>query len=247
MDVQNIPIFINNRNRLEYLKDLISWLESCGHTNITVLDNASTYKQLLKYYKTFPYRVVDLGRNYGHLALWKSGTHNFIDCDYYVYTDPDVVPVESCPKDTLSKFIEALEKYPDIDKVGFSLKIDDLPSNSTMTAEILEWEKPNWRKKRDENFFEAPIDTTFAVYRRSSKGGHELNALRSTPPYEARHMPWYRDKSKFTKEDWYYIRHTQTSTHWTQLHYGPAKKARRFIRKVINETKKYIQKSWNSK
>ena len=55
-----IPIIINNFNRLSTLKELLTSLEQRGYNNIHILDNASTYPPLLAYYKTCPYEVIFL-------------------------------------------------------------------------------------------------------------------------------------------------------------------------------------------
>ena len=59
-----------------------------------------------------------------------------------------------------------------------------------------------WEKKVDNNFFSAPIDTTFALYRPYSFGGYWLKSLRSDEPYLARHLTWYDDKD--LNEDVFY-------------------------------------------
>ena len=58
------PIIINNYNRLEYLKDLIAWLESAGMKKIYIIDNLSTYPPLLEFYKKIKYTVFKLDKNY---------------------------------------------------------------------------------------------------------------------------------------------------------------------------------------
>ena len=50
-DAKQIPIVINNFNRLGYLKRLIASLESRGYKNIHIIDNNSTYPPLLEYYE----------------------------------------------------------------------------------------------------------------------------------------------------------------------------------------------------
>ena len=37
-------------------------------------------------------------------------------------------------------------------------------------------------------YFDAPIDTTFALYKVPF---HSFNAIRTNRPYTAKHMPWY--------------------------------------------------------
>lgn len=226
MNSKDIPIFINNRNRLEYLKVLIDWLKKANYKNITVIDNDSTYPPLLVYYETLDCEVIKLGKNIGHLALWDSGIYDSISTPYYVYTDPDIVPEVSCPHDVVEVFIQALEKYKNIEKIGFGLKIDDLPILSPKSRKIIKWEKKFWVKEKSDLFYEAIVDTTFAVYRSNVKGGTfrypniksgtELQSLRSRSPYLARHMPWYRTVDEFTEEDHYYVKNVKTVTHWTK-------------------------------
>ena len=47
-DAKEIPIIINNFNRLTTLRLLTETLTACGYTNIYILDNASTYPPLVR-------------------------------------------------------------------------------------------------------------------------------------------------------------------------------------------------------
>jgi len=69
---KDIPIIINNYNRLTTLQALISFLEKCGYRNLFIIDNASTFPPLLEYYEACPYKVFRLKDNVGHLSLWKT-------------------------------------------------------------------------------------------------------------------------------------------------------------------------------
>ncbi|MCJ7820714.1 MAG: hypothetical protein MUP53_05890 [Bacteroidales bacterium] len=72
-DYKQIPIIINNFNRLESMKLLISALEDRGYMNIYIIDNLSTYPPLLEFYKSCPYTVFRLEKNIGSNAFWLSG------------------------------------------------------------------------------------------------------------------------------------------------------------------------------
>ncbi len=61
--------------------------------------------------------------------------------DYYVYTDPDVLPTEDTPKDFMQYFMDILNRYPEIDKVGFGLKMDDIPDHYPKKDKVIKWEK----------------------------------------------------------------------------------------------------------
>ena len=52
VDYKEIPIIINNFNRLDTLQKLIASLEIRGYRNIYIIDNLSTYPPLLDYYKS---------------------------------------------------------------------------------------------------------------------------------------------------------------------------------------------------
>jgi len=52
IDYRDVSIFITNKNRLDVgFRDQITWWLETGMTDITVLDNGSTYPPLLKFYE----------------------------------------------------------------------------------------------------------------------------------------------------------------------------------------------------
>ena len=124
------------------------------------------------------------------------------------------MPDKNTPSNVFELFEETLRKNSNIDKVGFSLRIDDLPDHYVHKQDVITWESQFWRNKMPSGFFPAPIDTTFAMNRPGS--GHlNANSLRSAPPYTARHLPWYHDLSKPTAEDAYYNQHAdRLITNW---------------------------------
>lgn len=218
-DPKSIPVIINNYNRLTCLKLLVAWLERNGFRNIFIIDNCSTYPPLIKYYDTeYKYNIFRLNYNAGHLSLWDNkDIFSKFSRDYYIYTDPDVIPVEECPADFIEHFIDLLKKYPDICKVGFSLKIDDLPDKYSKKEEVIKWESQNYQNEMEPGVYKASIDTTFALYRPREKGDWRLMALRTGPPYQARHLPWYEDDSNPDEEDIFYLNSKLSSVgHWSK-------------------------------
>lgn len=215
---KEIPIIINNFNQYDYLLRLIKSLEIRGYENIIILDNASTYPPLLHYYDITPYRVIRLEGNYGFLSLWKSGVYKEFHKSYFVYTDPDLELEENVPDGFLSHFLDIMKKHPFVSKVGFSLKIDDLPDHFENKQKVLDWESKYWRKEIEPGVFKAQIDTTFALYRPLTKYGANPfdNHYRVGKPYVMRHLPWYVDPSNLSENMKYYIQHTRQKTHWTK-------------------------------
>lgn len=211
---EQFPIIITVRDRLGPLLQLIRWLETARQHDIWLCDNASTYPPMVRYLETTRYHVVRNGTNLGHRSPWLSGLVPELGHDrFFVVTDPDVVPTDLCPLDALAFFKETLCEHPEIDKVGFSLKIDDLPDHYEHKQSVIAWESQFWKQPVFGRFYRAPIDTTFAVYRPGL--GHGPHHLRSAPPYEARHLPWYQDSAHPSEEDRYYASHADTTiTNW---------------------------------
>ena len=215
-DFKNIPIIINNRNRYTYLLKLISWLEVNGYKNIYIIDNASTYEPLIKFYNQTSYKVFYLSENVGHLSLWKTGVIKNFEKDYYVYTDPDVVPTDNCPDDVLEYFFSILNQYSNIEKVGFGLKIDDLPDCYLDKEKVISWESKFWTKSIQKEVYDAAIDTTFALYKPFTNGlNYVQNSLRTGGNYQLQHLPWYEDSNHPSEENLYYKNNIkQGSSHW---------------------------------
>ena len=213
---QNYPVIINNFNRLEFLKQQINWLEKAGMKNIYIIDNKSNFPPLLKFYKKTKYTVFKLNQNVGHLALWKTHIYKWFKNTYYIYTDPDIIPVEECPLNAVEYFKSILDKYPEIGKVGFALKIDDLPDYFPLKQKVIEWESKFWEETIEKDIYKALIDTTFALYRPNIKGDHTLTALRTGGNYTARHLPWYINYKYLSLEEKYHSQHASNASSWNQ-------------------------------
>jgi hypothetical protein len=123
---------------------------------------------------------------------------------YFVVTDPDVVPDASCPTDALEHFRVLLDRYPDIDKVGFGLRIDDLPETYPLSSAVRSWESRFWRNEIEPGVFRADVDTTFALYRPLQRRHQEDRALRTGFPYVAQHRAWYSDPTDLPDDEQYY-------------------------------------------
>lgn len=219
IDYKKIPVIINNFNRLTMLKRLVGSLETRGYRNIIIVDNNSTYPPLLEWYHKCPYRVILLNENVGHLSIWKTGIAKAFSHSYFAYTDSDLEIVAECPDDFMEKFVSLLKRYPTALKAGFSLKIDDLPDSFDKKSDVVAHESQFWDKEIDKGIYDAPIDTTFAVYKPFWKGGELVDLrcryIRTGSPYTARHLPWYISSDNMTEEEKYYLTHINTLTHWS--------------------------------
>jgi glycosyltransferase involved in cell wall biosynthesis len=216
-----VSIFIISFNRLTVLKALVDRLDCLRNKRIIVVDNNSDYPPLLSYYRDLPRNGVEvlyMGRNYGHDVVGQIfDEHQYrvkyqMDECHYAYTDCDIVPDFDSPNDYLEKFSAVLDRYPRILKVGFGLRIDDLPDTFKKKRALVEWENQFWKDPiHDEvvglDLYPAPIDSTFACQRADTRPGYSfiLKSFRTGPPYVARHLPWYIDSENLSEEDQNYM------------------------------------------
>lgn len=216
MNADNIPIIINSFNRLGCLKQLIGFIVDKQLPNpVIILDNNSTYEPLLDYYKTLSYEIIMLGKNFGHEALWKSGLYNSrFKKEHYIYTDPDVVPIEECPADLIHHLYNTILRYPQYLKIGMGLKIDDLPDHFPNKPAVIEWESQFWKTLVEPGIYKADTDTTFAIHD-PRKNQAWVRSIRTGYPYIARHMTWYLDPTNLPEDELFYKGINKTITHWS--------------------------------
>lgn len=204
-----IPIIVNNRDRFTMLKKMMEWLVQIENTYIVILDNDSTYEPLLEYYKKIKdiAQIKYLKANLGSTALYKVKEQDNHKSDLFIYTDPDLAPIEECPNDFIEHFKKPLIEHK-FNKVGFGLKIDDLPDCYDLKQKVIKWENQYWQHSFNSQFFHAGIGATFALYHKSHISGHTHNVhncLRSKHPYLLRHLPWYLDSENLDEEQLYYV------------------------------------------
>jgi hypothetical protein len=206
IDYMRIPIFINSRDLFEPLRKLIYWLLEAGYSCLNIVDNDSTYPELLNFYDAVraDVRIIRLGFNAGHKAIWSTKILKHFEIEGpYVWTDPDVVPTEECPSNVVEYFYTVLQAFPYKTKVGFGLRIDDLPDDYPFKQQVITWESQFWTKRIANNLYDALIDTTFALYRAGST--YDMQGIRTGFPYVARHLPWYEISEKPSKDRVYYM------------------------------------------
>lgn len=208
-----LPIFINCRDRLTCLRQLVDWLLAAGYQNIYLIDNASTYPPLLAYYQDViqdgRVRLLTLSRNFGHRALWRARILEYLDIRTpFVYTDPDVLPIEACPSGLVARLYQILRRYPFVDKVGTGIVIDDLP------AHVATYARTN-RLYRQVPLEEAvdfcPCDTTFALYAPGASYSIGMS-IGTRGRLQVRHLPWYLDPAHLPDDEAYYVAHADASS-----------------------------------
>jgi hypothetical protein len=207
--VAHVPVFINARDRLTPLVQLVGWLEGAGIEEIYLIDNDSAYEPLLDWYDRTPHELIRLPRNYGKFSLWDApDLFQLTRGRHFVYTDPDVIPDDDCPPDVFEFLRALLDRYRGINKARLGLLVDDLPECYRHRRAVAEWERGYWLWPLEQGVYYAAIDTTFAMYRPGS-GPKPLDAARTGRPYVARHSPWYQDSRMPSEEDGFYERRAE--------------------------------------
>jgi hypothetical protein len=207
---------IINYNRLTLPSRMADYLASCEGVEPIFIDNFSDYGPLLEYYEETPYRVIKLPFNFGSCAPWHPATGILDTLDLhggFVVTDPDLI-IDHVPKDWPQVLQEGLDKFPDVCKSGFSLRISDLP-DTAVGRQARNHEQGHWYQTGDPRFYRASIDTTFCLCRTRL---HDFPAVRSAPPYDAIHKPWYYTSlDDMAEDEIYYMRSEKGrgSTFWT--------------------------------
>ncbi len=214
-DWRDVPIFINARDRVDVMKNLIDWLLDAGYKNLLILDNDSTYPKLLEYYseleKISSVKVIRLKKNLGYKALWKSNILEKLNISTpYVYTDPDVVPSENCPKDFVLTLYEILKSHSEFRKVGPALVWEDI---TFYDKDFWQRTEKNFEQQAriNELFGYANIDTTFALY--ANTRSYSLRfSLRTLENMRVKHLPWYFDYENLPDDEKYYLEHADKSS-----------------------------------
>lgn len=207
--MNNIPIVINNRNRLTPIRNMIDHLNRLGYRKIFILDNDSTYPPLLEWYKTCKAQVEYLGKNIGHQALWKCGILNmFKKYPYIVYTDSDIELNEHTPEGFIEILIMLAKDFR-AEKAGLAIHYDDIPQSlaNDRTRQI---EERYWQKRlpyTNYEVYDAYIDTTFGVVKTASTYSWAHKAIRVAGDFTCRHTPWYLDYNNLNEEEQYYLNH----------------------------------------
>lgn len=184
------PVFVTSFNQLTWLKPMVEDLLESGVTEPIVVDNASTYEPLLEWLESRPCRVLFRSKNTGPRAAWETlECLDLMKAGPFVVTDSDLDLSGIDFSAALADMQAALDRWPEIVKAGLSIRIDDLPETKLAEAAI-GVEREYWRKPtKDPDGFRAPVDTTFAMYRKGAGWAGYDPAWRTV--HSCRHMPWY--------------------------------------------------------
>lgn len=206
-----IPILISFRDRVTWCRRLAEWCRDLPDARVIVCDNDSGYgpaKDWLVELEANPaerievYRIGHNGGPRSPFSVPRDGA------THYVVTDQDQ-DLTGCPRDILDVLRQGLDAYPNALKAGTALRIDDLPDTNIARLNI-EQEEGFWTKPftdgRGHQWYDAPIDMTFAMYREHGPQGVYGPAIRLGGAYQARHLSVYLTPETLTEEDKHYLK-----------------------------------------
>ena len=199
---QLVPVFIPTFNNPTFLRSMVAQLQQRSLTNITVLDNASTYPPMLELLDELSgsVSVRRLAANVGPRGAFQVPELWDTMPPIFCLTDPDLRFNPAMPDLFVERLLEVSERYS-CGKVGLALDIsdpralrdDDFKINDAW-YKVWEWEAQFWKTEVEPQVFEAPVDTTFALYNKAHFDLAEpLRALRVAGNFTCEHLPWRKD------------------------------------------------------
>lgn len=235
MGKMKIHILILSRCRPLQLSDMVDAIRERTREpyKIAICDNASTQPEMLTLLKKLENSCTVI-RNKDNLIFegLNPGLRMIRD-QFFVISDPDIIPNPEMPQDWPEMMIEGLRQTTAA-KIGLALKTD-YPDSPYMDKHIKTIEKDHWQEAASVSGITDPcycaaIDTTFAMYRADTfihwKGGSNLvfvqgqglyptgtivqfyNPKYSTPiriggRFTAEHGGWYANPKYYPDLDYY--------------------------------------------
>jgi hypothetical protein len=207
--MEKITVVVNNRDLLAWPRAMLKEMERFSALEeVVIVDNASTYQPLLRWYRTIPNKIFFLG-NVGHTAPWTGDVLAHIKTDFYVVTDPDL-DLSGVPGDCLQHLMRCLDRYPVFEKIGLGLEVEDVPAASPYYRHVNSYERSLWKLPLMGGLVRpAAVDTTFAIYHKKILNEYRVCGARTDRPYVAKHIPWAL--TTMSEEFSYYVRNANAS------------------------------------
>lgn len=210
---EKIKAFIVNRNLLTSLKGTVDFLLKEPRVEIVIFDQNSDYIPLIQWYfditRNYPehnIKIIYNDTNDGPHSVWGPKLKSEFNGQHYIVADSDC-DYKGVPDNWLDQLLYQL-KNTTLNKVGFSLRLDDLPHNA-ITEDVMVWEHKFWQTRFGFGWL-ADIDTTFCLYRKNT--GFDYKAVRLDEPYTIRHLPWYIEE---LNDEWtYYLENASSVSTW---------------------------------
>ncbi|MDP1557773.1 MAG: hypothetical protein Q8K59_05120 [Nitrosomonas sp.] len=216
--IGQIPILIVSFNNGVYVDHCVRQLNARLIKPI-IIDNASNDLETLDLLSDIALSgnalVVRSTRNMGARIGFQGPVYDILP-DTFGYTDPDLLFNQHLPEDFIEQLCDICDQFKCF-KAGFALPylvqhaLTDkclkprlgsiVPYKKLMN--VSEWESRFWTKPLQHDRLElyaAPIDTTFAIYRKKNFNGDFFDSVRVAGDFSALHMPWFPDLDLFSPE-----------------------------------------------
>lgn len=217
----NYPIILTNMNRFGTCKKMVDDLFNLnGNSRITIIDNASTYPPLLKWYDEIKTDVAII-RNPENLGPWTffyGGNFSSVPDEYYIYSDADLELNPKMPYNWQEIMLENINKYSR--KASLVLRLDDIPDSYEFKSNIINHQSVCWYDSGTPDLYRAITDMTFSMDKKSN--GHRYESMRLGGDFACRHIPWYIDFNNISEEEIYYLEHINRGydqAMYTSLHH----------------------------
>lgn len=201
----NYPIYLTNMNRLSTTKKMVEDLFRLNpNSDITIIDNASTYPPLLNWYREIG-KYVKIRKNDVNRGPWSFFYSRInLECQntHYVYSDADLELNPEMPYNWQEIMLECLKKYGR--KASLALKLSDVPEGD-LKEQIKNHQSICWYPTEEKDVYRAITDMTFSMDEKSK--GYRFESMRLAGKFECRHIPWYLDANNLSEEEKYYIEH----------------------------------------
>ena len=228
------PVVVVSYNNGVYAAHLTGQLNRYGITPI-IIDNCSSSastRSILSDLEQKGNAVVVRSRyNFGHEVGFLQPVYDVLP-EIFCYTDPDIQLNERLPHDFIDTLIKLTSEFK-VYKAGFALALDghgpikNIKIHSRHTKPFLfdehlsiqEFESRYWVKRLRHDTLEiyaAPIDTTFAAYRKSNYFGDFHDAIRVAGDFSAVHLPWFDDLDLFDDQQRAEYQRKNRSSNWAQ-------------------------------
>lgn len=230
--LSDIPVIVISYNNGVYTRNICEQLNKLGIKPI-VIDNNSKDKKTLTILASLKNSnksyVVYSNYNFGHEVGFIEPVYKLLP-DVFAYTDPDLQFNEKLPKNFLTILSQLTIDYS-VFKAGFSLTLDideeikdttfyschHKPIFFERTLTIRQFEEKYWTKPLQHKklkVYAAPIDTTFAVYRKQNYTGDFHSAVRVAGNFSAIHLPWFKNLDILSADDKVVYQKNNRSSNW---------------------------------
>jgi hypothetical protein len=206
--MKNYPIVLTNMNRLTTCKSMVESLFSLnGSSDITIIDNASTYPPLLDWYEEIKndVKVIRHAGNHGPWVFFNSNFWSTIDSEFYIYSDADLELNSAMPYNWQEIMKDYYDKYQGDRKISLALDLEDIPDHYEYIDQVKNHQSVCWYPTEEENVYKAITDMSFTMD--SKLKGYRYESVRLAGKFMAKHIPWYIDFNNISEEEKYYIEH----------------------------------------